>query len=150
MEKKIKQAYTSAKASKKLRFGMVGIANTTVDVVILNILVNLLGLALVPANIISTTFAMVCSFVLNKKGVFQSNDPHYARQLALFFAVTLVGIWGLQTAVVFVVYSFLQVVTALPLAVDMNIAKVVGILVSMVWNYTWYSRVVFRVTEDKT
>lgn len=148
MEKKIKHAYTTAKASKKLRFGMVGVANTTVDVVILNILVNLIGLALVPANIISTTCAMICSFVLNKKGVFQSKDPRYARQLMLFFAVTLVGIWGLQTSVVFLVYNFLQTVTVMPLALDMNIAKVVGILVSMVWNYTWYSRVVFRVTEE--
>lgn len=147
MEKKIKHVYTTAKASKKLRFGMVGIANTTVDVVILNVLVNILGFALVPANIISTTFAMLCSFILNKKGVFQSKDPRYARQLALFLFVTLMGIWGLQTAVVFLVYNFLQTIAVLPLAIDMNIAKIIGVLVSMVWNYIWYSRVVFRTID---
>lgn len=144
MEKKIKQVYSTAKASKKLRFGLVGIANTTVDVVILNTLVNILGMAIVPANILSTTCAMFFSFFLNKKTVFRSSDPRYLRQLILFFSVTLVGIWVLQTTVVFLVYNFLQTITVLPMALDMNIAKAIGIAVSMVWNYVWYSRIVFK------
>lgn len=149
MEKRIKQAYSTAKNSKKVRFGLVGVINTLVDISILNILVHFIGLALIPANITSTSFAMLVSFTLNKTAVFRKNDRKYARQLVLFFAVTLVGVWIIQTGVFIGVYTMLESVLPWPDVLLITMAKIVGVGVGMIWNYMWYSRVVFRSTDKE-
>lgn len=149
MKKKIKQVYNVAKDSKKIKFGLVGVINTIVDFSILNILVHFFGLLLVPANIISTTCAMLTSFTLNKKAVFPEAGRDHLRQLVLFFAVTLTGVWVVQTGVMFSVYQLVEPLVSWPSAVLLNIAKIAGIGVGLVWNYMWYSRVVFRTRHTQ-
>lgn len=126
--------------SQKIRFGIVGIINTVTDIGILNFLVVISGLPLVVSNTISTTIAMVFSFFLNKNAVFH-NQTQSKRQILLFIAVTVVGLWVVQTAVVLGVYSLLA---SLPDELRLNIAKAIGIIFSLTWNYVWYSRVVFK------
>ena len=133
---------------KKVRFGLVGLINTGVDFAVLNLLVGLFGVPLVLANIVSTTAAMLTSFGLNKKVVFRGGEGSMARQLALFFVVTLSAIWIVQSGVMYVVYTALDSYTAWPDVVLLNIAKLGGISAGLVWNYIWYSRVVFRVTDN--
>lgn len=140
---RIKQHGARLVKSEKVRFGLVGIANTIVDFAILNILVGVFGVMRIPANVISTTVAMLVSFTLNKKTVFQDTSGHRTRQIVLFFAVTLTSIWVIQTAVIMVVSYALQPF-GLPEIVELNVAKVAGICVGLVWNYVMYSRVVFK------
>jgi putative flippase GtrA len=149
MKKKIKQAYDAAKHSKKIKFGLVGVINTIVDFSILNILVHFFGFTLIPANIVSTTCAMLTSFTLNKTAVFPEAGRDHIRQLVLFFAVTLTGVWLVQTGVMFGVYQLLDPLVSWPSAILLNIAKIVGIGVGLVWNYMWYSRVVFRMHDGQ-
>ncbi len=135
-----------ARQSEKIRFGLVGFVNTAVDFIVLNILVGLFGIALVPANIVSTTVAMLTSFGLNKRVVFKRSDGSILRQFILFFAVTLSAIWIVQSGVMFVAYQLLQSYTGWNETILLNIAKLFGISAGLVWNYIWYSRVVFRAT----
>jgi putative flippase GtrA len=143
--KKVRHVGQQVRQSKKARFGLVGIVNTVVDFGILNILVGFLGIPVVVANIISTTTAMLTSFALNKRAVFQ-NEGNTKRQIVLFFTVTLTSIWVVQTAVIAIVHPLLA---ALPGPLQLNIAKIAGISAGLVWNYMWYSKVVFRTAKDQ-
>ena len=135
--------------NQKVRFGIVGVINTVVDFVVLLCLTLGFGLGTGAANIISSSCALATSYVLNKKAVFRgSGGP---RQLLLFVVVTVVGIWLVQTGVV--VYSE-QILRSLMGASGQNAwaliaAKIVGTGATFVWNYLWYSRVVFRHESDK-
>lgn len=144
MKQSIKQASAKVASSEKARFGLVGVVNTMVDFVVLNILFGLFALPLAPSNIVSTTVAMCVSFALNKKAVFQGSERGGIRQIVLFFVVTLAGIWLIQTVVLVFVHSVIVQLLPLPEIVAVTIAKVIGICAGLVWNYLWYSRVVFK------
>ncbi len=140
----VRRRTTKVTQSEKIRFGLVGVINTFVDFVVLNVLVGLVGVMIVPANIISTTTAMVTSFGLNKKVVFRTGEGSLARQLVLFFAVTLSAVWLVQSGVMFVIFQLLAISTQWHETIILNIAKLGGICAGLVWNYIWYSKVVFR------
>ena len=134
--------------SEKIRFVLVGIVNTIVDFTTLFLLAVGLGLPPLIANIFSTTAALITSFVLNKKAVFHDTDTHNLRQVLLFLAVTLAGIWGVQAAVIFVVSELALAWFAVGGPMALLAGKIVATGFSLVWNYLWYSRVVFRRRED--
>jgi putative flippase GtrA len=129
---------------KKIRFGLVGIINTAVDFVVFNVLIGVFGVPIVVANIVSTSVAMITSFGLNKSAVFKGGEGSTKRQIVLFFIVTLAGIWLVQSVIMVQVYDLLNSWVDWDDAWVRNIAKLAGISVGLVWNYLWYSRVVFR------
>jgi putative flippase GtrA len=133
---------------QKLRFGFVGIINTAVDFIVLNVLVGLFGVPLVASNIVSTTAAMLTSFELNKKVVFAGGEGNARSQLLRFLVVTLSAIWIVQSTVIFVAYTILSSVTYLPEPVILNLAKLAGISAGLVWNYIGYSRFVFQSRQN--
>ena len=134
--------------SEKARFGAVGIINTAVDILVYNILAGSLGIPLIAANFVSTTTAMLTSFVLNKKAVFRGSEKGGLKQILLFFAVTLTGIWVVQGGTLVIVSWLLQPL-GLPELIMLNLPKFAGICVGLVWSYLWYSRVIFRTAEVK-
>lgn len=130
--------------NEKIRFVLVGAVNTAVDFGVLFLLVSGFGVVPLLANIASTTAALLTSFVLNKKTVFRSTDGNHVKQFALFLVVTLAGIWGLQGLVIFSVNELaLQLFVAEGTGV-LLVAKIIATFFSLVWNYLWYSKVVFR------
>lgn len=142
----MKEGSTRLAASRKARFGLVGVINTAVDFVVLNLLAGVLGMPLFFANVGSTTAAMLTSFSLNKKAVFPGSDNSNRRQFILFMVVTLVGVWGVQGSVLALVHLSLQS-TGWSEPLIRNIAKLMGICVGLIWNYLWYSRFVFRKVQ---
>lgn len=129
-------------SSTKARFLVVGSANTAIDFGLL-FLLKAFGLPAISANIISTTTAFCFSFFANKKYTFKTSDTNIKREIALFIVVTLFGLWVLQTLVIGAVTSFLQN-TSLSQEVLLLIAKLCATIVSLIWNYVMYSRVVFK------
>lgn len=122
------------------RFGIVGALNTAIDFGAL-LLLTLIGLPALAANIASTSLAFSFSFFANKHYTFQSNSGNVRRQLILFVAITLFGLWGLQSIVIALVNPWLS--GFLDASVALIAAKVLATVVSLVWNYVMYSRVVF-------
>jgi putative flippase GtrA len=132
--------------SEKLRFGTVGVVNTLIDFSVLFFL-KWLGIPIFVANIGSTTTAFCFSFFANKKYTFKSIGGNVKREVILFVIITLFGLWVLQTGVIFLVtQALLSVVMSDDLRVF--IAKILAIIVSLIWNYTLYSRVVFKRKGD--
>ncbi len=126
-------------------FGIIGALNTSVDIVLYLILTGQ-GLSVVIANIISTTTALLLSFVLNKKFAFQSQTS--AKQtLVPFLVVTLTGLWILQPIVIHIVHAIVgnQLFSGNPTVAEL-VPKLVATIFSVVWNYVLYKKFVFKTT----
>lgn len=133
----------------KVRFVLAGIINTLVDVVFFNVLTVFFNTGVVPASITSTTTAMAVSYLLNKKAVFRNGTPHSFKEIALFLAVTLTGIWLIQTVIMVQVLGFLENAfnaesQSFLLWFLQNVAKGAGVVAGAIWSYFGYSRIVFR------
>lgn len=140
------------------RFATVGIVNTSVDFLVLNLLVFGVGLNKLPANIISVSVAICISYLLNHAVVFKEvgEGSDHKRKIVLFVTITLVGAFIIQNAVIYLFShvitfpaSILQSITdALGLNLSyafilLNTAKVAATICTMAWNYLLYRKYVF-------
>lgn len=123
-----------------IRFIIVGVLNTAIDVALL-FLLTYLGVELWLANICSTSVALLFSFVVNRSFTFKSTG-NPLRQIVPFVAVTLVGLWVLQPLVLLGVTGLLNGVWGE--YVGLFVAKMLATVVSMTWNYLLYNRLVFK------
>ena len=141
------------------KFGVVGVFNTLFDFFVLNILSLVLGIPKIPANLISTSLAMIISFELNLRFVFRQSGSARFRQAALFLLVTAFGLYVLQSGVIYLftvawttplirVYDIIN--AYVPFSEDfvvLNGAKAIATLVSLMWNFVLYKTVVFPDEE---
>jgi putative flippase GtrA len=136
MEKLIK------KHADKLRFAVVGGANTAIDFSILFILV-LLGIDKITSNFISTSIALLFSFFANKKFAFKNvgKSSHY--DVIKFLGITLFGLWAIQPLIINSIVGLTD-----PLHINkyivLFVAKCLATGVTMVWNYLLYRKFVFN------
>jgi putative flippase GtrA len=116
-------------------FAVIGVINTAVDFGVFAAAYKILGLPLVPANILSWMVAVSGSYVLNSSITFAAES---GRKLTLrsYTAFVVSGIAGLigNTAMLWVASYFVPVL----------IAKVLAIGVSFLLNFTLSHFVVFR------
>ena len=134
------------KHAEKLKFGIVGVANTALDFGLLFLLVHL-GLNKVPSNFISTGTAFVFSFFVNKSFTFKSTGGNAKKQFAIFLSVTLFGLWVIQPVIIFFVSAPLSVFIGSESLV-LLIAKLIASVASLTWNYLFYSRLVFKKVAE--
>ena len=126
-----------------LRFGLVGAANTLVDVAGFTVL-RLLDVEMTAANLASTSVGMALSFALNRRFTFRVEPDRPARQVASFLLVTVVGLWVLHPVVIAAVSAAQP--AGLPAVLAAALPKLAAVFVGLVWNYVLYDRVVFPVT----
>ena len=146
---KLKTASKQNKASTKkpLRFIIVGISNTVLDFVLMNIM-RLVGLNLIAANTISTGTAMVYSFFMNKKWTFRNAGKNYLRQVILFFIFTIIGIWVIQNGFIWLINTYIPHF-GLSDTIFANAAKLIASVPSLIWNYLTYNFIVFREPKSE-
>lgn len=127
---------------RKLRFTLVSSISTALDFAIL-LTITSLGLPIIAANFISTSISFVFSFFASKKFAFKTPDHHVKHEAVKFLVVTLTGIWVIQPLIIwplepiirdFGVHGILVVV----------FAKLIASLATFVWNYLFYTRLVFN------
>lgn len=144
---KNKLSLASPNTQRKVRYILVGSTNTAIDFGLLFVL-KAIGLPTVTSNVISTTCAFCFSFFANKKYTFKSTGSNIKRELVLFVAVTLFGLWVLQSIIITGLTPILA-----PLQLDeaqqLLVAKLLASVVTLVWNYVLYSRIVFTHQGDK-
>lgn len=147
-------------------FAVVGIINTLVDIILLNILRVITHTTtdqkgkLIVLNICSASTVALLSFYLNRKYVFKAHQTRN-HMFGPFLAITLSSIFVLQSLVIaFTLHSFDPLANVvmdlvqnlhIPFFKDFsfnfyeaNIAKVCATGASMVWNYVWYNKVIFK------
>ena len=130
------------KHAKKIRFVLVGGTNTVIDFGILFGL-TFLGVDKIIANYISTSIALVFSFFANKSFTFKNTSKNAKRQFILFLVVTLIGLWVLQPLII---WGYTSLLDDSPLS--LFIAKLIATIVTLIWNYLFYSRVVFIEKQE--
>lgn len=122
-----------------LRFCIVGLINTAVDLAIYTTLAHELSLPLFYANMVSTACALAVSYMLNASFTFKSIKTKI--QLVQYIGITLIGLWLLQPLVITSVTWMFQ--DHLPFVL---LPKVIAIGVTVIWNYLWYRKVIFRAS----
>lgn len=130
------------KHAQKIRFGLVGGANTALDFAILFIL-TFAGLDKIVANYISTGASLIFSFFVNKSFTFKHKTGNAKKQFVLFLVITLIGLWVIQPVIIWGVTTVLTP-TITNEAINLFIAKLVATIASLIWNYLLYSRIVFK------
>jgi putative flippase GtrA len=142
---------------KLARFATVGVFNTLFDLTILNSLVFLGHIPYVAANLVSASTSICSSYFLNHHFVFKSQDKHSFKRFIKFFAVTGIGILGIQSLVIYGVTHLLShqqnlvtdIIRDLHLhlshkAFDLNLGKLVAVFFAMCWNFVIYHLVIFK------
>lgn len=146
--------------SNVAKFGLVGILNTIIDFGIFNVLTSKkVGWKKIPANLVSTTTAMIVSFILNRGFVFHASAGNIYVQSAEFFAVTAFGLYVLQNIVIWFLLDIWEwpvelawkIVQLVKLDKHMshefvrkNAAKIAATALSLTWNYLMFSFIVFK------
>jgi putative flippase GtrA len=118
--------------STVVRFAVIGVVNTTIDIVLFWVLHAPLGI--VVANFVSTSAGMTFSFLANGRYTFGSTRVTL-RQAALFLATNGFTMWLLQPLLIHAAYD----VATVPLMA----AKVVALAGSVVVNFLLYRHVVW-------
>ena len=130
------------KHAEKIKFIIVGGANTAIDFVILFGL-TFLGVDKIVANFFSTSVALIFSFFANKSFTFKNKSENAKKQFALFLVVTLFGLWVIQPLVIWGSTSLMESFITND-ALNLFIAKLIATVTSLIWNYVFYSRLVFK------
>ncbi len=133
------------KHGDKIRFIIVGGANTALDFLVLFLFVNL-GVDKIIANYISTSVALVFSFFANKSFTFKNTSQNAKKQFLIFLAVTLAGLWILQPIIIWISSAALTPYITNEAAL-LFVAKLIATVGSLIWNYLLYSRIVFKKAD---
>lgn len=134
------------KHAEKLRFALVGGANTAIDFGILFGLV-FLGVDKLVANFFSTGIAFIFSFFVNRSFTFKSTGGNTKKQFVIFLVITLFGLWVIQPAIIAAV-AWLLDSSDLSKPIILLVGKLTATIATLIWNYVLYSKFVF-IKEDK-
>lgn len=137
MIRKATTAGTTRNREAFLRYLMVGVFNSLLDLGLFTLFAVVLGLFPLVANILSTTITLCVSYILNRVFVFRTQRS-VTRTVVQFVAVTLISGLLVQSAVIWVVLSLGALVSDVPYAVLAPLAKICAMGVGMVCNYLGY------------
>lgn len=128
---------------RKIRFSLVSIVSTTIDFIILLLLVGVFNFPLIGANFVSTSTSFIFSFFASKKFAFKTPDRHIKHEALKFILVTLSGIWILQPILMWQLGPIVRDFGVTGVLVII-IAKLIASSTTFIWNYLFYTRIVFN------
>lgn len=129
------------------KFVVVGLSNAFVDVVVLNLLMILIPnhsrAMLVFDNTIAVVFAILNSYVLNRRFTFSDRMDGSLRERVLFFVQAILNI-GLNDYILALCSTYLVFSRNMPLFVSSNASKALAMFLSSSLSYILLRYVVFR------
>lgn len=131
-----------------LKFGLVGVLNTGVDIGVLNILMYIFGIyqgtAIIVFNIISVSLAIINSYFWNKYWTFKAKSKEKQVQEFGSFVVVSIGGGLINTFVIYSLTTFFDPAFNLGEEIWANIAKILAIGLAFLWNFGGYKYFVFK------
>jgi len=131
-----------------VRFVVVGVINTGIDFLILNILMFSTkitsGSGMITQNAISFGLATINSYYLNKAWTFGDKDKKKGGiKFAQFLTVSLIGI-VINTVIVYSFTTSLEPMFGVSPQIWANVGKILATGISLVWNFLGYKFIVFK------
>lgn len=131
-----------------VRFVVVGVINTGIDFLILNLEMFLTGITsgsgMLAQNTISFGLATINSYYLNKRWTFGDQEKKKEGiKFAQFLTVSIIGII-INGAIVYVVTSFIPPMFGINDQLWANVAKLAATAISLIWNFLGYKFIVFK------
>lgn len=120
------------------KFGLVGAMNTSIDYLGFAALITWTHIPYLLANVMTFSVAATNSYILNRRWTFRNNDPRWQRQAAAFFTVMIVGL-TLNSGILFYLVDHAHLHKLL--------AKAIGIVIVLFWNFFASRFLVFRGTS---
>lgn len=151
-----KRLYIKQKlATQAGKFALVGVLNTLVDIIAVNILTQLFSVQIVVAGLLSGTLAMINSFIFNQRFTFKVHRLNKLRIL-YFFAITTFGLYVIRPLVLQlftrewlapaeIIYGVTSAL-GLPFSRSFdtnNFALAMAIIVVLAYNFFMYRKFVF-------
>lgn len=125
------------------KFGTVGAINTVVDFAIFNWLVHR-GIGPLTSQAISATVSISSSYLMNRYWTFKNHErTNVRREYILYFLLNAVGLLIIEACIAVAHYGL-----HLNGSLWLNVAKVVGVAVSMWFRYWSYKKWVFLEAGD--
>ena len=109
---------------KFLKFGLVGIINTVITLVIFNIL-NFIGINYIVANTIGYIGGMVNSYVWNNKWVFKANSKE----------LSTIGKFIIVNLIVMILNNFILILLVEKLGLNTIFAQIIALGITTVINF---------------
>lgn len=131
------------------KFVLVGVVNTGIDFIILNLLIRITGITtgigIVVLNSISFTAAVVNSYFMNKYWTFGiKGETTKTVEASKFLLVSLIGL-GINNGIVYGITDFISpLFSQIGPVFWVNIAKIVATGVALIWNFIGYKVFVFK------
>lgn len=115
-----------------IKFGVVGITGTLIDLGVYNLLALLFGFNIYFARTISFVLAATNNYILNRKWTFRNKNKNVAKQFFKFFLISLIGL-GLNL----IIMKFCQklVVNVQNEFLKLNIPVLIAIVIVLFWNF---------------
>ncbi len=123
-----------------IKFNLVGILNTLVDIGVFALL-TALGLNRYVAQVISYSCGVLNSYLFNTLWTFRSEKHRTAKEFFLFVCVNLVSL-GVSLGMIYVAENYLNIEGTL-------MQKLIATPVAMAVNFIGNKLFVFKKTEDK-
>lgn len=118
-----------------IKFLVVGGLSAFLEFSLLILFVERAAMDYLYGNILAFGITNIFTYLLSRKYVFPASGQHRAYEAAMFFICLLGGLLVNQV-VLWVMVEFT--------AIDYRIAKVIAILVTVIWNYFTRKHIVFR------
>jgi len=129
------------------KFAAIGGLNTLLDLGVLNVLILLTGVATGYGYAlfkgISFIVANINSYFWNKYWTFGSQSAASAKEVAEFFAVSVIG-FAINIGVASLIVNFIGAPAGMLAARWANVGAIVATLASLVWNFIGYKVIVFK------
>jgi dolichyl-phosphate beta-glucosyltransferase len=125
---------------KIIKFLIVGITSTIIDLVFLYIFVDILSISLFIWVILAFLLAVINWFTWNKMWTFKDKSTKYKRQFTKFL---FVSIWGLILTLLFM-YIF-----TISLWIYYILSKLLTSAIVVIWNFLWNKYWTFKIKKSK-
>lgn len=109
-----------------IKYAIVGIMGTFIDLAALYLLVEYAHLEVIPASIVSFLLAVVNNFILNKSWTFQSKSTNYRKLFIKFLIVSVIGLL-LTIACMYILVSIIKI--------WYMFAKAITSIIVLTWNF---------------
>lgn len=117
------------------KFALVGAFGAVVDFVMLNLLVQLLGLSPLYANPFSFSAAVISNFTWNRLWSFpESRERAVLSQFGQFALINVVGL-SINQLIMWLMLTYILPLTAITHPLDYNLAKAIAIGIVLFWNF---------------